>query len=109
MYSAWTSAVRRSGGRADTRDAPPPRIAPTTRPTARPPDRQTALLAIAHPPDPPAHVVADQQRTVGHHEQSHRPAPARAVAQLPAGDEIFHRGRDAALHAHPHDLRSRGH
>src|SRR5437899_703590 len=77
MYSAWTSAVGRAGGRADPRDAPPPRIAPTTRPTARPPDRQTALLSIAHPPDPPGHVVADQQRAVGHHEQSHRPAPTR--------------------------------
>src|SRR6267143_1228441 len=54
-YSAWTSAVRRSGGRAD-RDsvATTSATAPTT-PIASPPVHLSALPRIAHPPDPIAH------------------------------------------------------
>ena len=83
-YSACTSAIARRGGGATI-------VIPTTRPAASPPDRQNALLAKGHSPDPPCVVVAHEQGPVRSHEHRHRAAPARAVGELPAGDEILDR------------------
>src|SRR6267143_3009019 len=103
------SAYGRSGGRAD-RDsvATTSATAPTT-PTATPPVRLTALPRITHPPDPIARVVAHQQRSIRHHQESDRSPPARPVGKLPPGDEVVNRSRPTVLHVHPHHLRARRH
>src|SRR6266853_783170 len=88
-YPAWASGTSRAGDRAATAIAPHPSKAPPKRPTASAPVHHAALSAIRNPPDPTAGVIADQERPVGRHEYCHRAAPARAVGELPAGDEIF--------------------
>src|SRR3989449_76217 len=45
-------------------------------------------------------------RSLRHHEQPHRAAPAGAAGELPAGHEVLDRGGPAALHTHPHHLRA---
>src|SRR5438477_485068 len=56
------------------------------------------LFPIAHPPDPIARVVGDQQGAVRRDDEPDRAPPARAVGQLPAGDEVLDRRRPPALH-----------
>src|SRR5206468_11673297 len=108
-YSAWISADGRTGGRAETRNAAPTTSVAPYQPTARPPVRPSVLPPISHPPDLPAHVVADQQRAVRGHHDAHRPAPARAVGQLPPGDEVVDRHGPAVLDLDPHHLRAGRH
>src|SRR5216117_1963630 len=76
------------------------------RQTVPPPIRPSFLPRIAHPPDFSAHVVTDQQGSVGKHQQADRPAPALAVWALPPDDEIFyaHRAVPPAVHLDAHDL-----
>src|SRR5256712_4224198 len=100
-YSAWPS--RR------TRAAPVPAIAPTHRPVPPTIARSHPLRPIAPPPDPIPLVVGDQQGAVRRDDDPDRTAPARAVGQLPAGDEVFDRRRPPVLHADAHDLRARWH
>src|SRR5438094_9225365 len=108
MYSAWMSGwgrlVEAGGGwqRYDTRSRP--LASPTT-----PPRTSTALFPITHPPDPIACVIRDQQGAVRRDDEPDGTPPARAVGQLPAGDEVQGGGRPAALHADAHDLRARRH
>src|SRR6267378_7679757 len=54
-YSAWTSAVRRSGGRADRDSVATTSATTPTTPIASPPVHPSVLPRIAHPPDPIAH------------------------------------------------------
>src|SRR5882762_7320805 len=67
-----------------------------------------SLPSISDPPDLSTHVVADQQRAVRQHQQTHRPAPARSVWALPAANEIIdpRRAPAAAVHVHAYDLRT---
>src|SRR5438093_9405646 len=64
------------------------------------------LPSIAHPPDFSTIVIAHQQGPIRQDEQSHRPAPARAVGTLPTNDEIIHAHRAAttAVDLDAHDL-----
>src|SRR2546425_4329463 len=62
--------------------------------TAQPPNRLIALPPMGDPPDPSRGVVAHEQRSVRHHEQPHRAAPARAVRELPAGHEVLDRSEE---------------
>src|SRR3989441_10152742 len=87
-YSACTSAVGRTGDRAGMNAGALIATATPQAPTAQPPNRLTALFPITHPPNPASGVVRHEQRAVGHHQQSHRPAPARPVGKLPPGHEI---------------------
>src|SRR5439155_1690583 len=69
----------------------------------------TALVSIAHPPDPVASIVAHQQRTIRLHQQPDRSPPAGSVGQLPPGDEVLGRDGPAVLNAHAYDLGTRRH
>src|SRR5437016_12610622 len=62
------------------------------------------LFPIAHPPDPIARVVGDQQGAVRRDDEPDRAPQARAVGQLPAGDEVLDRRRPPALPTDAHDF-----
>src|SRR2546426_12665660 len=85
-----------------------PRSATPNSPTDHPPIRPSFLSSITPPPDLATHVVADQQRAVRQHQQTHRPVPARAVGALPAANEIIdpRRAPAAAVHVHAYDFRT---
>src|SRR4051812_43267900 len=51
--------------------------------------RAVVLLPICDPPNAVPIIVADEQRSVGHHEQSDRPTPPGAIGELPARNEIL--------------------
>src|SRR5438128_1856156 len=80
-------------------------------PTATsPPERMIAASrAIGDPPNPAAGVVGDEQRAVRQHQQADGSTPARAVRELPAGDEVLDGDRLAVLDTHPDHLRARWH
>src|SRR5574341_1597497 len=99
------SADGRVGGWADSTTSPTESPIATRLPTAHPPIRPTALVSIRDPPHPAAHVIRDQQRPVTRRHHAHRPPPARAVGQLPAGGEILDRDRPAVLDVDAHHLR----
>src|SRR5437016_14328612 len=118
-YSAWMSgrskAVEDARGRSRTSpaDTDPTVNSPTAPPTPTALDRLrpslTVLFPIAHPPDPIARVIGDQQGAVRRDDEPDRAPPARAVGQLPAGAEVLDRRRPPALHTDAHDFRSRRH
>src|SRR6185437_14357900 len=117
-YSEWMSersgAVEGGGGRwgagkANSTPASTATPPPTCTAFHRLAPPSTALVPITHPPDPIARVVAHQQRSIRHHQESDRSPPARPVGKLPPGDEVVNRSRLTVLHVHPHHLRARRH
>src|SRR6266566_9594042 len=66
----------------------------------------SVLPSICHPPDLSAHVVADEERSVRHDEETDRATPARAIGKLPSNDEVLDPGRSTtgAVHAHADDF-----
>src|SRR5213078_1437780 len=117
-YSAWMSArwraVEGGGGRwrlgkANSTPASTATPPPTCTAFHRRAPPSTALVSIAHPPDPVASIVAHQQRTIRHHQQPDRSPPAGSVGQLPPGDEVLGRDGPAVLNAHAYDLGTRRH
>src|SRR5262245_54262723 len=102
------SADGRIGGWTDGKATQPlAAIIPPNTPTANPTIRRSALVPIRHPPHSPTLIVGNEQRTVGQGEWRHRPAPARAVGELPSGDEVFGRYGATVLHFHVNHLRAR--
>src|SRR6185437_13035041 len=96
-YSEWMSERYWAVTGGTGRYAAPPT---TAAPAAIPPStaQYHPLPRIAHPPDPIARVVAHQQRSIRHHQESDRSPPARPVGKLPPGDEVVNRSRLTVLH-----------
>src|SRR5437762_13901494 len=101
------SSDGRTVGPSDRNTPAPSASVHPTRPTVRPTVRLSDLGSIAHPPDPIARVVGDQQGTVRRDDEPDRATPARAVGQLPAGDEVLDGRRPPALHTDAHHFRAR--
>src|SRR5205814_5502375 len=100
------SSDGRTVGPSDRNTPAPSASVHPTRPTVRPTVRPSDLGSIAHPPDPIARVVGDQQGTVRRDDEPDRATPARAVGQLPAGDEVLDGRRPPALHTDAHHFRA---
>src|SRR5437762_2330625 len=98
---------RRRAGKANSTAASTATPPPTCTAFHRLAPPSTDLMPIAHSPDPVTRIVAHQQRSIRQHQQAHWPAPARAVWQLPTGDEVFTSRWPPVGDMHSHHLRPR--
>src|SRR5256885_15408354 len=97
------------GDRAAIASAPPATTAShaNTFPVfPRPSPSFPALVPIAHPPDPSARVVRNEQRSIRHHQQPRRAAPV-GVRGKPSYHEIIDADLQPVLGVYAHNLLAR--
>src|SRR5205823_9167573 len=83
------SSDGRTVGRSDRNIPAPTASVHPTRPTVRPTVRLSDLGSIAHPPDPIARVVGDQQGAVRRDHEPDRAPPARSASRLLSHDYLL--------------------